>query len=88
MSNQWTESTLMHKIITVFSIIVCVAVVVLAALQIFDVWSGSVNVLVPLLGVNSLCQTYTQWNTNRKLAYFDLGVAAFILACSIAVFFL
>lgn len=88
MSKKWNESTLIHQIVTVFSIIVCVSVIVLAALQIFDVWSGSVNVLVPLLGVNSLCQAYTQWNINRKLAYFDLIVAAFILACSIAVFFL
>ena len=35
-----------------------------------------------------LCQTYTQWNTSRKTAYFSLGCAVFVFACAIAVFFL
>ena len=32
------------------------------------------------------CQTYMQWNTSRKTAYFSLGCAVF--ACAIAVFFI
>ena len=87
MNNKWKNNPLMHKIVTVFSIIVSIAVVILAILQIFNIWNTSVNVLVPLLGVNLLCQAYTQWNINRKIAYFDIAVAAFVLACSIVVFF-
>ena len=39
------------------------------------------------MGVNLFCQTYMQWNTSRKTAYFSLGCAVFVFACAIAVFF-
>ena len=64
------------------------AVIVLAILQMFDIWTQAINLCVPLMGVNLLCQTYIQWNTSRKTAYFSLGCAAFVFACAIAVFFI
>ena len=87
MKTKWKDSPLSHKIITVFSVIVSLAVVTLAILQIFDIWTQAINLCVPLMGVNLLCQTYTQWNTSRKTAYFSLGCAVFVFACAIAVFF-
>ena len=87
MKTKWKETPLSHKIITVFSVIVSLAVVKLAVLQIFDIWTQAVNLCVPLMGINLLCQTYTQWNTSRKTAYFSLGCAVFVFACAIAVFF-
>ena len=87
MKTKWKETPLSHKIITVFSVIVSLAVVTLAVLQIFDIWTQAVNLCVPLMGINLLCQTYTQWNTSRKTAYFSLGCAVFVFACAIAVFF-
>ena len=87
MKHTWKEASLTHKIVTVFSVIVSISVVVLAILQMFDVWDKAINLCCPLLGVEMLCQAYTQWNTNRKVSYFSIGTAAFILICSIVVFF-
>ena len=88
MKTKWKDAPLTHKIVSVVSIIVAVSVVVLAVLQIFDLWTQAINLCVPLMGVNLLCQTYIQWNTRRKTAYFSLGCAAFVFACAIAVFFI
>ena len=88
MKTKWKDTPPLHKVITVFSVIVSLAVVTLAVLQIFDIWTQAINLCIPLMGVNLLCQTYMQWNTSRKTAYFSLGCAVFIFACAIAVFFI
>ncbi len=88
MKTKWKDTPMLHKVITVFSVIVSLAVVTLAVLQIFDIWTQAINLCIPLMGVNLLCQTYMQWNTSRKTAYFSLGCAAFVFACAIAVFFI
>ena len=86
MKTKWKDTPLSHKIITVFSVIVSLAVITLAILQIFDVWTQAINLCVPLMGVNLLCQTYTQWKTNRLIAYFSLGMAIFLCLGSIIIF--
>ena len=88
MKTKWKDTTTLHKVITVFSVIVSLAVVTLAVLQIFDIWTQAINLCIPLMGVNLLCQTYMQWNTSRKTAYFSLGCAVFVFACAIAVLFI
>ena len=88
MKTKWKDTPILHKVITVFSVIVSLAVVTLAVLQIFDIWTQAINLCIPLMGVNLLCQTYMQWNTSRKTAYFSLGCAVFVFACAIAVFFI
>ena len=88
MKTKWKDTPPLHKVITVFSVIVSLTVITLAVLQIFDIWTQAINLYVPLMGVNLLCQTYIQWNTSRKSAYFSLGCAVFVFACAIAVFFI
>ena len=88
MKSNWKEAPVMHKIVTVISILASISVVVLAVLQIFDVWSQAANVYMPLMGVTMLCQAYMQWNNSRKVAYFSIGTAVFILICAIVVFFI
>lgn len=88
MRTKWKDTPLSHKIITVFSVIVSLAVVFLAVLQIFEIWTQAIDLCIPLMGVNLLCSTYIQWNTSRKTAYFSLGCAVFVFACAIAVFFI
>ncbi len=78
----------LQNAVTVFGILLSVAIIVLAGLQLTDVWTDATNLLVPLLGLNLLCQAYTQWNVHRKTAYFSLGVAIFIFICSIVVLLL
>ena len=88
MKTKWNETPTSHKIAAVFSIVVSLAVVVLSVIQIIgNVWDGAINLCIPLLGVQLLCQAYIQWNANRKIAFFSIGVAAFILICAIVVFF-
>ena len=87
MKTKWKDTALSHKIMIVFSVIVSLAVVTLAILQIFDIWKQAINLCIPLMGVNLLCSTYIQWNTSRKTAYFSLGCAVFIFVCAIIVFF-
>ena len=84
---KWKDTPLLHKVVTIITVLASLSVVVLAVLQIFDVWDQSINVFMPLMGVTMLCQAYMQWKTSRKVAYFSIGTAAFIFVCSIVVFF-
>jgi len=88
MKTKWKDAPLTHKIVTAVSIIVALLVIVLAILQIFDIWTQAINLCIPLMGVNLLCQTYMQWNTSRKSAFFSLGCAVLVFASAIAVFFI
>ena len=88
MKTKWKDTPLAQKIVTVLSIIVAISVIVLAILQIFDIWTQAINLCVPLMGVNLLCQTHMQWNTSRKSAYTTLCCAAIVFVCAIAVFFI
>ena len=85
---KWQDAPLLHKVVTIISILASLCVVVLAVLQIFEVWEQAINVFMPLMGVTMLCQSYMQWNNSRKIAYFSIGTAAFIFMCAIVVFFL
>ena len=87
MKSKWKDAPLLHKLVTVVCILASISVVVLAVLQIFDVWNQAINIFMPLMGVTMLCQAYMQWNTSRKVAYFSMGTAVFIFICAIIVFF-
>ena len=87
MKASWKDAPLLQKVVTIISILASLSVVVLAVLQIFDVWDQAINVFMPLMGVTMLCQSYMQWNNSRKVAYFSIGTAAFIFICAIIVFF-
>jgi len=88
MKTNWKNAPFLQKVVTIISILASLSVVVLAALQIFDIWEQAINVYMPLMGVTMLCQSYMQWNNSRKIAYFSIGTAAFIFICTIIVFFL
>ena len=86
MKSKWKEAPLLHRIVTIVSILTNLSVVVLAVLQIFDIWNQAINICVPLMGITMLCQAYIQWHTSRKVAYFSFGVAVFIFICTVVVF--
>ncbi len=87
MKSKWKDVPLLHKLVAVVCILASISVVVLAVLQMFDVWNQAINIFMPLMGVTMLCQAYMQWNTSRKVAYFSMGTAVFIFICAIIVFF-
>ena len=41
---KWKDTPLLHKVVTIISIIASLSVVVLAVLQIFDIWEQAINV--------------------------------------------
>ena len=84
---KWKDAPLLHKVVTIISVLASLSVVVLAVLQMFNVWDQAINVFMPLMGVTMLCQSYMQWNNSRKVAYFSIGTAVFIFICAIIVFF-
>ena len=83
----WKDTSLLYKVVTIIAVLASLSVVVLAVLQMFDVWDQAINVFMPLMGVTMLCQSYMQWNNSRKVAYFSIVTAVFIFICSIIVFF-
>ncbi len=87
MKSKWKDTPLLYKLVTTVSILASLSIVVLTVFQLFDIWNQAVNICVPLMGVTMLCQAYIQWNTSRKVAYFSIGTAVFILICAIVVFF-
>ena len=88
MKSKWKDVPLLHKTVAVISILSSLSVVVLAVLQMFDIWNQAINICVPLMGITMLCQAYIQWNISRKVAYFSIGTAVFIFICAIGVFFI
>ena len=88
MKSKWKDVPLLHKIVTIISILVSLSVVVLAVLQMFNIWNQAINICVPLMGIIMLCQAYIQWNVSRKVAYFSIGTAIFVFICAIVVFFI
>lgn len=88
MNKQWKDRPLLDKIVSASGIVVSVAIIALAIIQLFDVWSDAGYVYVPLMGVNLLLQAYVQWKPNRKVAVFDFCAAVFVLACAAAVYIL
>ena len=87
MKSKWKDVPMTQKIVTILSILISLSVVVLAVLQMFEIWNQAINICVPLMGITMLCQAYIQWNTNRKVAYFSIGTAVFVFICAIGVFF-
>ena len=87
MKASWKDAPLLHKVVTIISVLASLSVVVLAVLQMFDIWDQAINVFMPLMGVTMLCQAYMQWNNSRKVAYFSIGTAVFIFICAIIVVF-
>lgn len=84
----WSETSLSQKIVAIISVIAGLSVLVLAMLQIFNVWSQAIHIFVPLMGVINFCLAYLQWNTNRKTAYVNICTAVFILVCAVVVLFI
>ena len=83
----WNEKTIPFKILTIFGLIISVTIIVLALMQIFNIWDKAINVFEPLLGILMLIQAIENWKTNRATAYFSLFIAIFIFLIAIIILF-
>ena len=88
MEGQKTQTSALRKLVTAAGLISSIGVIVLSVLFLFDVWDSAPLIYVPLMCVNLACQAYTQWKPNRKIAWFSLIAAAFLVICYIAVILL
>jgi SNF family Na+-dependent transporter len=77
----WNQKKVSSKIFTIIGLILSVAIIILALLQIFDVWDKAVNVCEPLLGILILLQAIENWKTNKLVALASLfaSIAVFAL---------
>ena len=86
MKTKWKDQPLHYKIVSIASIIVSISIIVLAVIQLFDLWRDAGYAYVPLMGVNLLLQAYAQWKPNRKTAIFNLCAAVLVFTCAIVVY--
>ena len=47
MKTNWKDTPLLHKVVTILSVLASLSVVVLAVLQIFNVWDQAISVYMP-----------------------------------------
>ena len=59
MKERWNKMTTRDRIINVLIIVLSVAVIALAALQLLGIWEDSINVYEPLIGVVFCCRRFT-----------------------------
>ena len=85
MKASWSNMTTRDRIINVLIIILSVAVIALAALQLLGVWEDSINVYEPLVGVILLLQAKLFWDKNRKIAVLQLCAAGFVFICAFVI---
>lgn len=83
----WNKKTVPFKILTIVGLIISVTIIVLAFIQIFNVWDKAFNVFEPLLGVLMIIQAIENWKANKSIAYFSLFVAIFIFIVAIIILF-
>ena len=88
MKAKWSKLSKPDKIINALIIILSVAVIALAALQLLGIWEDSINVYEPLIGVVLLLQAIYHWKKNRTVAIISLCAAGFILACAFVILIL
>ena len=85
MKARWKNMTTQDRIINALIIILSVAVIALAALQLLGIWEDSINVYEPLLGVILLLQAKLLWTKNRKIAVIQLCAAGFVFICAFVI---
>lgn len=88
MKEKWSKLSKPDKIINVLIIVLSVAVIALAALQLLGIWENSINIYEPLIGVVLLLQAQLFWKKNRKIGVLQLCAAGFIFACAIVILIL
>ena len=85
MKARWNRMTTQDRIINVLIIILSVAVIVLAALQLLGIWEDAINVYEPLIGVVLLLQAIYHWKKNRSVAIISLCAAGFVFICAFVI---
>ena len=75
------------KPLAIAQIILSVSVVVLALLQLTDVWPNAIYLYEPLIGAVLLVQAAQNWNKSRPIAWFSLIVAILLFGTTAYIVF-
>lgn len=74
-------------VLNIAGIVCSIVIILLAALQLSGVWEHAVNVFEPLLGVLMLIQAAANWERNKIISVFSLGVAVFVFVTAAKIWF-
>ncbi len=74
--------------ISILQITVSVAVVVLTALYMFEVWAGFIYIVLPLTSLELFLMAHMFWKRARGTAIFSIVSASVVAACAIINFIL
>ena len=77
MKAKWNEKSTADKVLLVLRIIVSIAVLIGAALQIMGVWDRALNIAVPLLSALILIQSIQEQKENKKASAI-IGYVCFV----------
>ena len=72
-----------NKIFQILVIVLSIAVICLASIQLLGIWENAICIFEPLIGTILLLQAVQLWNQNRKVAIFQLCGAVFILCVAV-----
>lgn len=87
MKTKWNELSSADKAMLIVRIVVSVAVIILASLQLLGIWDKAINLTAPMIAVVLILQSVQEWKTNRPAAIFGLFATLFIFACAVIVWF-
>ena len=77
MKTKWNEKSTSDKVLLVLRIIVSIAVLIGAALQLLGVWDRALNIAVPLLSALILIQSIQEQKENKKASAI-IGYVCFV----------
>ena len=77
MKTKWNEKSTSDKVLLVLRIIVSIAVLIGAVLQLTGVWNRALNIAVPLLSALILIQSIQEQKENRKASAI-IGYVCFV----------
>ena len=77
MKTKWNEKSTADKVLLILRIIVSIAVLMGAALQLLGVWDRALNIAVPLLSALILIQSIQEQKENKKASAI-IGYVCFV----------
>lgn len=76
---QWKKRPLYAKVLSAIVALCSAVIVVLAVMFLLDFYTGSILVVMPVMGVAMLAQAALYWKRDRALAGFTAILAAFLI---------
>ena len=83
----WCEMQMHEKIASILGSICSVCIIILASLQLLDIWHKAIYIFEPLVGVLMVTQGVLQWRKNKTVAVFSLCVAIFIFIVAFIIYY-